>query len=966
MSRPIVFIPLGLLVLGAVLLGADWWICLPEGKVATYVGREQCARCHQKEMDVWAGSDHDLAMDHATGETVLGDFGEAKYVHVVFSDVTRLTDGEVRALLEETEVSQWALALRDAREEVKAKVLANMPAEDAAALDEQVQFLRIVRPADVATARHEIAQTMRRLERAGTIDLGFALTTEFSRDGEKFFVRTDGPTGEMVTYPIKYVFGVRPLQQYLIEFPDGRVQCLGVAWDTEKKEWYHLYPDERIPAGDELHWTQPSQNWNFMCAECHSTNLEKNFDLASNAFHTTSSEIDVSCETCHGPGSLHVELADSNSIFWDRRVGYGLPRLKDEDPRVEIETCAPCHSRRGVVYPNHRGGKRLPDGPGQKFLDHYVPGLIHEEYYSPDGQVLGEDYVYGSYLQSKMYGKGVRCTDCHDPHTMRVKFVDPKGPRDKIPNKVCTDCHLGMHPAGQYDTQSHHFHPDSSQPGTQCVDCHMPETPYMVVDPRRDHSMRIPRPDLTSSLGIPNACNGCHHDRSKGETPEWAEAKLREWYGERDQPEHFAYAIAAGRQHRPEGEEMLRAVIKRTDASAMVRASALVLLGEYESRAWRITALKCLEDPEALVRMAAVQSFLPSLGEGGRSLRENIALQREIRQIEQLDDLIEQRRRLHELGASREQIVSLARVDNVMELYPELQESYRRLVPMLSDPVRAVRTETARAICNFPLVVVAENDREAFDKALAEYMAGQAAESDRVEAHMNMATVYRNLGQFDKAEQAYLDGIRVNPQFPQARINLATTYGEHGKKAEAEQQFRGAIELLRDLIARTADLSRDVTEAKWLLAETHYSFGLLLGEDKQRLKEAAEQLGEAVRTLPEDTPGVHDPLAAQRSLRKARMHYNHGLTLQHLAEQDDTQRAWTDDAEKALKAAYDLSPGDPDFLAALGVFYLQQKQWDPAGRYAEQLARLHPRDPRGPALLEEIARRAGNGRTEEP
>jgi len=965
-SRPIVFISLGLLVLVAGLLGADWWFCLPEGSVATYVGRDECARCHQKEMDLWAGSDHDLAMDRATSETVLGDFDDAKYVHVVFSDVTRLADGEVRAVLEETAVSQWSLALRDARQEVRAKVLANMPAEDAAALDAETRFLDVVRPADVATARHEIAQAMRRLEGTGTIDLSFALTTEFSRDGEQFFVKTDGPTGEPTTYPIKYVFGVRPLQQYLIEFPDGRVQCLGVAWDTEKKEWYHLYPDEPIPAGDELHWTQPSQNWNFMCAECHSTNLEKNFDLAGNTFHTTSSEIDVSCETCHGPGSLHVELADSNSIFWDRRLGYGLPKLKDEDSRVEIETCAPCHCRRSVAYPNHRGGKRLPEGSGQKFLDHYIPGLIHEEYYYPDGQVLGEDYVYGSFLQSKMYARGVRCTDCHDPHTMRVKFVDPDGPRDIIPNKVCTDCHLGTHPAGQYDTPNHHFHPDASQPGTQCVDCHMPETSYMVVDPRRDHSMRIPRPDLTISLGIPNACNVCHHDRSKDETPQWAEAKLTEWYGQRDQGEHFAYAIAAGREHRPEGEEKLRAVIKRTDVSATVRAAALVLLGEYESRAWQITALKCLEDPEPLVRLAAVQSFWPSLSTGGRTLREDLALQQQIRQIERIDDLAEQRRRLYELGASRERIISLARADNVLELYPELAECHRRLLPMLSDPIRVVRTEAARVISNLPRDVFAAEAWRALEEALTEYLTGQKAESDRVAAHMNMAVIYRNLGQFDKAEQAYLDGIRVNPRFPQAQINLATTYGEQGKKAEAEAQFRDAIELLQDLVARTAALSRDVTEARWLLAETHYSFGLLLGEDKQRLKEAAEQLGEAVRVLPQEAPGRYDPLAAQRSLRKARMHYNHGLTLQHLAEQDDTQRALTDDAEKALKAAYDLSPGDPDFLAALAVFYRQQKRWDQAGQYAGQLARLHPRDPRGPALLAEIAHRAGNGAPDEP
>ncbi|MFH1264437.1 MAG: multiheme c-type cytochrome, partial [Planctomycetota bacterium] len=280
-------------------LAVDWWTCLPEGEAesATYVGREVCGRCHEKELREWTGSDHDLAMDHATSETVLGNFDDQEFTH-------------------------------------------------------------------------------------------FAVTSKmFRRDGE-FFITTDGGDGQMQTFPIKYTFGFRPLQQYLVEFPDGRVQCLPITWDTENERWYHLYPGEPIPHDDVLHWTRPLQNWNYMCAECHSTNLQKNYSLADNAYHTTFSEIDVSCETCHGPGSLHVELADAWGVFWDRRYGYGLPRLKAPDPRVEIETCAPCHSRRRIVFPGSR--------PGRKLLDHYLPEVLDNNLYYADGQVLEEDYVYGS------------------------------------------------------------------------------------------------------------------------------------------------------------------------------------------------------------------------------------------------------------------------------------------------------------------------------------------------------------------------------------------------------------------------------------------------------------------------------------------------------------------------------------------------------------------------------------------
>ena len=295
----------------------------------------------------------------------------------------------------------------------------------------------------------------------------YGVTSRMFRQGDRFLVATDGPDGRVQTYPVKYTFGVRPLQQYLVEFPDGRVQCLPLAWDTVKREWFHLYPHEAIPAGDELHWTRPLQNWNYMCADCHSTNLQRNFDLKANRYHTTFSEINVSCETCHGPGGLHVRLARSWRLFWDRNHGYGLPRLKAPSNRVEIETCAPCHARRRIVYPGFKSGG--------KFLDYYMPELLDAEYYWPDGQIRDEDYEYGSFIQSRMYHKNVRCSDCHDPHSMRVKFKDGPTIRD---NRLCGQCHV---PA-KYDSPSHHHHPDSSRPGTLCIECHMPKTPYMVVD----------------------------------------------------------------------------------------------------------------------------------------------------------------------------------------------------------------------------------------------------------------------------------------------------------------------------------------------------------------------------------------------------------------------------------------------------------------------------------------------------
>jgi len=793
--RPIVLLlTLPAIVVAAVLL-ADWWLCLPADATARYLGRPQnetsqkeCGRCHQKEMELWQGSDHDRAMELATPETVLGDFDDRQFTH------------------------------------------------------------------------------------QGTGANAFqGVTSKMFRRGDKFFITTDGHTGAMETFPIKYTFGYRPLQQYLVDFPRGRVQCLPITWNTHRKHWYHLYPDEAVPFDDVLHWTRPLQNWNYMCAECHSTNLQKNYDLETDTYHTTWSEIDVSCETCHGPGSLHVKLADSYGVFWDRRLGYGLAQLKDEDSRVEIETCAPCHARRRVVYPGWRAG--------EKFLDYYVPELLDGNLYYADGQILEEDYVYGSFIQSKMYEQGVRCTDCHDPHSARVKHTPPDAPWDTMPdNRLCTDCHMGTHPAGTYDSVAHHHHPDFTQPGTMCVECHMPESTYMVADPRRDHSMRIPRPDLTVWLGIPNACNGCHHDEVKGETSEWAEEKLQQWYGKRKGPTHFAYAIDAGRKGEPEGEAALEAVTRRKDVSATVRSSALILLARYPSQTGRTAALRALKDPEALVRMAAVRSL--------------------------------------------------------QHLSADLLSGH--LAPLLRDPIRAVRTETVRVISQAPLHRLSDADRKAFEAALEEYVTGQQSLGDQAAAHLNMGVVYANLQLHDRAERAYKTSIRLDPEFIPTRINLAMLYGLQGRPAEAEKEFREVVDLLSEQTAQRRRRSHDVADLEHTMSEVRYSLGLLLAEDEKRLEEAAGELAQAIRFSPNNARIHYNyGLALQRlkrldeaeqslktacKLASGDPDHLHALTILY-----SQQKRWAN----AIMCAEELvrqHPGNPQMRAVLDYVKRQSQQ----------------------------------------
>jgi len=283
-------------------------------------------------------------------------------------------------------------------------------------------------------------------------------STFFKRDG-RYHVRTDGPDGKLADYAIKYTFGVAPLQQYLIELPGGRLQALSIAWDSRPKaaggqRWFHLYPRQAIKAGDPLHWTGIGQNWNFMCSECHSTNLRKGYDAQRGEFRTTWSEINVACEACHGPGSQHVAWAKAGAggadkglgialderwgVTWTQDAASGKPRRSAPRTSVrEIETCARCHARAGRLADDYVHGKPL--------LDTHRPALLEGELYWIDGQMRDEVYNWGSFLQSRMHAAGVTCSDCHDPHSLKLRAPG---------NAVCAQCHV---PA-QYDVAAHTHH----------------------------------------------------------------------------------------------------------------------------------------------------------------------------------------------------------------------------------------------------------------------------------------------------------------------------------------------------------------------------------------------------------------------------------------------------------------------------------------------------------------------------
>ncbi len=420
------------------------------------------------------------------------------------------------------------------------------------------------------------------------------IRTEFFKKSGSYWVRTEDVIGIPKEFEIEYAFGFEPLQQYLVKTENGKYQVLPFSWDSRDAErggqrWFHIYGDDHIAVNDRLHWTGPLQNWNGMCADCHSTGLKRNYNTETDQFKTSWQSANVSCASCHSKDDYSDFNTPSDDSGWEfieaskSALWSGKPR-----PSAEIEVCAACHSRRAPITDGFRADA--------KFLDQFMPTLIQPPEYFPDGQVKGEDYVWGSFLQSKMYSKGVLCSDCHDPHSLELKASG---------NALCGQCHLPTH----FDTPDHHNHKIGST-GAQCVNCHMPETTFMQIDARNDHSFRIPRPDLNQKTASPDACTSCHATM----TSQQASQTIENWYGENTgTPAHYGEILNDVLMNEIGAEENLKRLIYDQDMPVIIRASAFSLLGHYPNEDTLSHVRAGLNSQEPLIRLGAIRStgFLP-------------------------------------------------------------------------------------------------------------------------------------------------------------------------------------------------------------------------------------------------------------------------------------------------------------------------------------------------------------------
>lgn len=657
------------------------------------------------------------------------------------------------------------------------------------------------------------------------------------RDG-KLFVNTAGQDGKVREFEVSHTFGIYPLQQYLVSFPDGRRQALGVAWDSRPREdggqrWFHLFPEDGALPGEARHWTAIDQNWNYQCADCHSTNLRKNYDAASGRFSTTWSEISVGCEACHGPGSEHLAWAAKTPAERAAGAGKGLTARLDERqgarwrpdavapqrsaPRKtqrEIEVCARCHARRGQFSDEHVAGQPL--------LDAYQPALLEAGLYFSDGQQRDEVFTYGSFLQSRMNAAGVTCSDCHEPHGGKVRAEG---------NALCTQCHA----ATRFDSAEHHHHPAGA--GAQCVACHMPARTYMGVDRRRDHSFRIPRPDRSQSLDVPNACDTCHAKQGAA----WAAQAIKRWYPEpKGGAQDFAETFRMAERGEAAAMPKLRAIVADAGRPAWVRASALRLLG------------------------------LSLDGEAAGDPANRSAV---TGQLEAADDTL----RWSAVAA--------------MAGFPVRERAYY-LAPRLGDPRRLIRIEAARHLAGEAEAALAETARPAFAAALKELIAAEGFNADRPEAMTRLGDLYAARGQGAEAEQAYRRATEIDPGFAPAWVNFAQLLEQQGHGSQA-------MELLRQA-ARRNERSAEIRHALGLslIRQGRRDEALAQLGRAAELRPEAVRLAYVHIVAAHDISGVK---AALKPLRAALARHPGNVLLNELGARYFAEAGDREAAEKALQ-----------------------------------------------------------------
>lgn len=608
------------------------------------------------------------------------------------------------------------------------------------------------------------------------------ITSKFFKKDGKFFINTQSEDGTYKDYEIKYTFGYYPLQQYLVAFSRGRMQVTRQSWDSRTKKWFHQYAGQKITPGDWLHWTGNAQNWNTMCAECHSTNLQKNYDFETDTYNTSFSNLTVSCESCHGPAKAHIDFIESDDYDSVNYYGSFMLMPKNSTQHAEINTCFPCHARKGNISAELLHSDQL--------LDNYIPEIPSTTYYQSDGQVNDEDYTYASFLQSKMYKQGVKCSNCHNPHSGKLIMIG---------NALCTQCHQKE----KYDAPTHTFHATNTV-GAECKSCHMPSKTYMGNDTRHDHIFRIPRPDLSVKNGTTNACNDCHKDKSAS----WSAAAIVKWFGP-NRSYHFAEDLSPGSKMDKNAEAHLIKLIQDTATPAIIQATAVQYLSGINNENNLQVLMKELNHTDAQVRYRAVVGLMNFDPNKWRSA---------------VVSLLSDKVRAVRIAAAN----ALVSIDDPTSLQ-QYGDTYAQATSELKNYILYQTDFASGSVMagDYFMKLKSYVDAEKY------YLRGIQKDTAMNYARLNLATMYNLMGRNQDALKVLEAALKTDPGNDRIYYNLALLYNETGDVQKTALYLKKAIAL------------------KSSNPRVYYNYGVLL-QQEQKHTEAEKWYQQALLLAPTD------------------------------------------------------------------------------------------------------------------
>jgi predicted CXXCH cytochrome family protein len=621
----------------------------------------------------------------------------------------------------------------------------------------------------------------------------------------QFQLVTAGLDSQQRAFTAERVIGKDPLRQFIMRTPGGRFQVTELAFDPSQHEWFDVYGEEDRRPGEWGHWTGRGMTWNVMCAACHNTRLRKHYDDATDAYATTMAEMSVGCEACHGPMAAHNAWQRANSA---RPVSGGVSTTKDPTTRhisrdQMLGTCGSCHSRRAELT-----GEFIP---GESFADHYVLSVPDDtDLFYPDGQVREEDYEMTAFLGSKMQAAGLRCADCHDPHSGKTRVAG---------NNLCTSCHasgvsvsLALHngespaaplisaPAPRIDPRTHTHH-ETGKAGDSCVDCHMPVTTYMQRHARHDHGFTIPDPLLTKEFRIPNACGRCHKDRDV----DWAVANVEKWYGtrmERPSRERARILARAKAGDSASPEKLIR--LMQTETNAFWRAVSAGFMRRWVAESNVTAALVgATQDPDPLVRAMSARALEPLVvrasvsGEAGPVLAVHKALDDPARAV-RIDAAWDLRNTLDTNSAAGRDLLGYLRhsgdqPSGAMQTGVFMMDrgDDAEAIRFLS---RAVRWDTNSAPPHHALAVAFSTQGKS-EEALRELQTACRIAPRDADLQFKLGLALNEVGNREGARAALGEAVKLDPQFAQAWYNLGLAHNMSGDSEQALQSLLRAESL---------------------------------------------------------------------------------------------------------------------------------------------------------------------------